>query len=89
VRILSKQEAMALVEALRMYFVGTSIANIVLKKIGVEIGVDSMLAVCNMASIPHEAYGLVFKTMKRQVKLVDPALIVHLMPKLHKILKVA
>lgn len=84
-RILSKREAATLIDEPRMRSVGTDIANGVLKKIGTEIGADSMLAVCDMAGVSQEAYGLVFKTMKGRVKLVDPGLTADLLPKPHKV----
>jgi hypothetical protein len=87
-RILSRREAMALVDEPRMRSIGTNIANSVLKKIGAEVGGDSMLAACDMAGVPQEAYGLIFKTIKGRVKLVDPTLTADLMPKPHKVPKV-
>ena len=44
-RILSRNEGVALVEQPSMGYVGTKIANDVLKSIGAGLGVDSILAI--------------------------------------------
>jgi hypothetical protein len=84
-KILSKGEVGALVDEPQMRVVGTKITNNVLKKIGVEVGPNAMLAVCDMAGVFQEGYGQIYKTVKERVKLVDLQLRVDFMPKSHKV----
>jgi hypothetical protein len=84
-KFLSKSEVGALVDEPQMRAVGTEITNNVLRKIGVEVGPDAVLAACDMAGVSQEGYGQIYKTVKGRVKLVDPQLRVNFMPKPYKV----
>lgn len=78
---------MALVDEPNMRFVGINTANCkhCLEKIGAKVEGDSMLTMWDMVGVSEGAYGLIFKTIKGRLKLVDPALTADLMPKPHKV----
>lgn len=52
---------------------------------GEEVGLDAMLAGCDMASVSQRGYGHIYKTMKGRVTLVDKDLKIDFMPKPHKV----
>ena len=85
-RIFSRKEGVALAEQPSKGHVGTKIANDVLKSIGVGLGADSILVVCNQLGMSQRAYGEIYKTVKGRIGLVNKDIKATILSKPHHVI---
>ena len=85
-KMLSRKEKSSLLDTPGFEFVATQIANDTIGRIGASIDAEPMLAACDESRVFQRGYGLIVKTVRNRISLVDKRLNGRgLLPNPHKV----